>query len=146
MEMAGLLDVVFWSCLRMRCWRCPGCIGAPLAGLTVGDVPIGVGWWEAMWMGSCWSVGCIMGDKTAIVGNCLAGVPVKNCPLNVFQLSKHWCLSFLCGVCGGRLELALHRCCLGSSPEQPLLAFCYVWVSCVPLRFQTCEKAPETFL
>lgn len=137
---------VYWalpSGCRMRCWRCPGCVGAPLVGLDVGDVPVGVGWWETWWMGSCWSVGCITGNKTAMVGNCLAGGPVKNRPLNVFQLSKHWCLSFPHCLCGGRLELAL--CCLGSSPEQPLLAFCCVLVSCSPLRFKSCEKALEAF-
>lgn len=50
--------------------------------------------------GSCWSVCSITGNKMAIVGNSLAGGPVKNHPLNVFQLSKHWCLSFLCCMRG----------------------------------------------
>lgn len=43
-------------------------------------------------------MGFIMGNKTAVVGNDLAEGPVKNHPLNVFQLSKHWCLSFLHSV------------------------------------------------
>ena len=51
MEMAGLLGVVFWSHLRMRCWRCARCVDAALVGLDVGDVPIGVGWWETSWTG-----------------------------------------------------------------------------------------------
>lgn len=51
MEVAGLLGVVFCSHLRMRCWRCPGCVGVPLVGLDVGDVPIGAQRWETSWMG-----------------------------------------------------------------------------------------------
>lgn len=69
--------------------------------------------------GSSWSVCSIMGNKMAIVGNSLAGGPVKNHPLNVFQLSKHWCLSFLCcmwGEAGASSAPPLPR-------EQPSAAF-----------------------
>lgn len=45
-------------------------------------------------------MGCVLGNKTVIVGNSLAGGPVKNCPLNVFQLCKHQCLSSLLCVQG----------------------------------------------
>lgn len=58
----------------------------------MGDVHVG-DFWRG---GSCWSVRCVLCNKTVTVGNGLAGGPVKNCPLNVFQLSKHWCLSSLC--------------------------------------------------
>lgn len=63
-------------------------------GLDVGDVPTGSGVLGDLVDGAAAGLGCVMANKTAVVGNGLAGGSVKNHPLNVFQLSKHWCLSF----------------------------------------------------
>lgn len=87
-------------------------------------------------------MGCIVGNKTAVIGNSPTGGPVKNHPLNVFQLSKHWCFSFLCCLCGGRLERALHHHCRGTFPEQPLLAFCSVHPDLSALKRHRPKKYP----
>lgn len=82
----------------------------------------------------------VLGNKTAIVGNGLAGGPVKNCPLNVFQLSKQRCLSSLCCVQGEPGALLLP----GEQPQAPFAAF-LLWL-CHQPRFQSCGKVPETVL
>lgn len=108
------------------------CVGAPL-GLAVGDAHVGLGWW-----GSCCSLGCVLGNKTVIVGNGLAGGPVKNCPLNVFQLSKHRCLSSL--LCAGGAWSS--PCCAWGEPWASF-ACSLLWL-CHPPSFQSCKKVPET--
>lgn len=89
-------------------------------------------------------MGCVLGNKTVIVGNGLAGGPVKNCPLNVFQLSKHWCLSLLRCVHRGSLELTLPSLLPGEQPQAPFACF-LLWL-CHSPGFQSCGKALETVL
>lgn len=109
-----------------------GAPSAELAAAAMGDVPHGVG---AGWCGSrprgcesCWSVKCVAGNKMAIRGSCLAGGPVKNHPLNMFQLSKHRCLPFLLFVCVSWGKIGRAGCASTSASSSPEL-LCFVFHS-----------------